>query len=765
MDQQTLREWEARCIQEEWPECIAACPIHVDARALARHIGRGDWLSALAVLRKTMPLPGLLGRICDAPCQRRCKRSQVGDAIRIAALECACVSRPAAPQRIVPLPSRKERIAVAGGGLSSLTAAWDLARKGYAVTLFEPRRQPGEILARRYPQSLTTAVVDEQTNVLKALGVTFFTGEAVDERRIETWTATFDALYVGLDGWEASDSKVERIFAPLAVEAGWQTTRRPGLFAGGARTGTGGSPVWQAVHGRRAANSIDRVLQKVSLTAGRDTEGPQPTKLYTNIEGVAPLSAVPAADPAGYTEPEARAEAGRCLQCECLECVKVCPYLEQFGAYPRKYAREIYNNASIVMGSRAANILINSCSLCGLCERVCPRNFAMQDLCLEARQNMVENGKMPPSAHEFALQDMEYSRGEHFRMARHAPGATASAYLFFPGCQLCASAPRMVETVYHYLRSHLSGGVGLMLDCCGAPARWSGRERRFTEIQTGLRTQWEEMGRPRLITACSACYLFFAELQPPMVLQSLWEVLVELPLPQNAAAPGEGLAVHDPCTTRSFPAIQENARRLLSALGIPVQELLLSRDKTECCGFGGLMQFANPALAQAVVRRRAGPGSLDVVAYCAMCRDNLAAAGKRSRHLLDILFPEAAGEDPGGRPRPGWSRRRENRARLKVRLLETLWNEKAPNEENHRRLKLRIAADIAERLEQRRILEEDVKRVIDHAERSGRKFRDPASGRFKACCKPFNVTFWVEYASEGDAFVIYNAYAHRMEVA
>ena len=61
------------------------------------------------------------------------------------------------------------------------------------------------------------------------------------------------------------------------------------------------------------------------------------------------------------------------------------------------------------MGSRQANKLINSCSLCGLCEAVCPEDFAMQTLCLEARKDMVQKGKMPPSAHEFALLDMAFS--------------------------------------------------------------------------------------------------------------------------------------------------------------------------------------------------------------------------------------------------------------------------------------------------------------------------------------------------------------------
>ena len=98
---------------------------------------------------------------------------------------------------------------------------------------------------------------------------------------------------------------------------------------------------------------------------------------------------------------------------------------------------------------------------------------------------------------------------------------------------------------------------------------------------------------------------------------------------------------------------------------MPVEELRLSREKTECCGFGGLMQDANPALAREVVARRAKESALDYVTYCAVCRDNLASAGKRTLHLLDLIFPDPAEKDPASRKRPGWSQRQENRARLK----------------------------------------------------------------------------------------------------
>ena len=104
-----------------------------------------------------------------------------------------------------------------------------------------------------------------------------------------------------------------------------------------------------------------------------------------------------------YSEAEARQEAGRCLQCQCLVCVKACVYLQKYKGYPRVYARQMYNNAAIVKGLHLANNLINGCALCGQCEELCPENFSMAELCLSARQDMVERGVMPPSAHEFAL--------------------------------------------------------------------------------------------------------------------------------------------------------------------------------------------------------------------------------------------------------------------------------------------------------------------------------------------------------------------------
>ncbi len=766
MDQHELRKLEDRCIQEYAPECTAACPLHVDARGFVGCIARGDWIEALKVLHKTMPFPIILGRICDAPCEKQCLRGKVGDPIQIGALERACVASATPQQRTQVLPRRDKKVAVLGSGLSSLTVARDLLRKGYDVTLFEPSDRLGGRLLEIQEALLPRQVIQDEITLLAELKLNIRLNALLSPSEIrEGLLRDFDGVYFGLDGrftpeWYAAGSD------QISVQPLTQTTDQEGLFAGGSpRPDCTSSPVWEAAEGRWAATSMDRFIQKTSLTAGREKEGPYKTRLFTSLEGISSLPAL-AKGGQDYSRQEAEQEAGRCLQCQCLECVKVCTYLERFGAYPKRYARDIYNNESIVMGTRHANKLINSCSLCGLCEEVCPHDFAMQDLCLEARRSMVRRGKMPPSAHEFTLLDMEFSRSDRFALARHQPGRTAGAWVFFPGCQLCASAPRQVRRAYDHLCRSFPDGVGLILGCCGAPAYWAGEEAGFQREVDTLRDKWIGLDRPTVILACSTCYRMFKENLTEIQILSLWNVLEDIGLPEGGrhlvSAP---LAVHDPCTTRREPEIQESVRKLIERLKIPVEELRLSREKAECCGYGGLMQDANPGLAREVVARRAKESALDYVTYCAVCRDNLASAGKRTVHLLDLIFPDPGDKDPASRKRPGWSQRPENRARLKDGLLNELWGEGGEEMEKHRRIVLHVAPEVQSLLEERRILIEDLQRVIHHAETTGAKLVHPKTGHFKASFKPYKVTFWVEYSPSDDGYIVHNAYTHRMEVS
>ena len=206
--------------------------------------------------------------------------------------------------------------------------------------------------------------------------------------------------------------------------------------------------------------------------------------------------------------------------------------------------------------------------------------------------------------------------------------------------------------------------------------------------------------------------------------------------------------------------VEGSARELLHRLGVEPQELN-APGLTTCCGYGGLMLFANPAVAEKTVQRRAAQSDADYVTYCAMCRDRFAHEGKRATHILDLVFGHDS-DDPAARPDPGFSLRQQNRARLKDTLLRQLWGETEMPMEPSRNVQ--IPEELRPLLEKRMILDQDIQRTIDSAEQSGDIIEDRLTGRRLASLRVACVTYWVEYSEQDGAYLVHDAYSHRMEV-
>lgn len=745
MEQNRLKEYEARCVEEEPPFCQAACPLRVDGREVCRRLGGGDADGALAALLRALPLPRLLTRLCEEPCKAACKRGALGGSVELRAIERFCVLNGAAP-RAPLIPPGGKRILIVGSGLSGLTAAWDLARKGHAVTL----RHAGPIGASLLPAADPEDLAAETEALLRAR-VRAVPLERPAAELLDELLRDFDAACVALDDPALGPGLSERL-GPIDPET--LASALPHVFAAGAAS----SFVDRAAQGRAAAQSVLRDLQGASLTAGRERGG---TRLHVNLQGIpsVPTTLTEAEREGETSSPEAaRSEAERCLDCRCMECVKACTYLRAYGSYPKRYAREIYNNLSVVQGTRSANRMINSCSRCGLCASVCPKGFDVGELCAEARDEMNRQGRMPPSAHEFALLDMEHADGPHAALFRPEGGR-----VLFPGCQLAASDPERTAALYGFLRENAEGGLGLWLGCCGAPALWAGRTEAFARKLSAMEERWRGAGEPELVLACSACLQTFRRHAPGVRAVSVWEVLEELggrgvalPRASGAAPESNAFVLYPPCTLLGEPELRDRLRRLAGGLGA---ELRPGSAGEECCGYGGLQACANPALADATAARIAeGAGGETLLVGCAMCRDRFASVGAGTAHLLDLMFPGRRGP---GSPPPRLSERRENRERLRRELLRAVWGE-AEGEEGAA-MELRFEEGVRERLDKRRILDEDVRRVVLHAEATGRRMRSP-EGRSLACLRPRNVTTWVEYTLEGEAARIHNAWTHRMVV-
>jgi Fe-S oxidoreductase len=668
---------------------------------------------------------------------------------------CIARSRFAKP---MPLPPTGKKAAIFGSGLSSLAAAWELGRKGHSVHVFHVG-PPGRSLIDVPAEKLPETALKETLGQLAAVRTTFEAAENFSPEQLDSAKKKFMAVYLGFDdpALKAVDFNMSE---PIPVEPATLAALTGRIFASREPSFIG-----QLAAGRRAAGSIDRLMQGVSPATAREAEATYPTKLYTNLAKVTVKPQKPPADPLAPTPEEAMEEAGRCIQCECLECVKNCAYLRHYKGHPKKYAREIYNNLSVVHGLRKANNMINSCAECGLCKEICPLEADSGQFIAKARLEMTAASRMPPSAHEFALEDMLYSNSPAVAFFRHQPGADHSAWLFFPGCQLPPSLPGETAAVYEHLRDRLAGGVGFALGCCGAPAKWSGRQKLTQTVRDDLHKIWEEAGRPQVILACASCSLFFQAELAEIPAITLWDVLAETELPATGRAAAEELALHDPCAARHDPKTRQSIRTIARRLEQPIRELPLSGELTRCCGYGGLASAANPEVGDLIAGDRAGDSDLTMLTYCIMCRDRLKGVGKPSLHLLNLLFPNAPMEKAALRKPPGISERQEGRLEFRRDLLFKCWGESPAPGWLMNSFPMHISEELASRLERRRILTSDLAAVLRHAKEHGAQFFNRETGRYLTSLRPRQVTFWVEYSLDDDgAYTIHDAYCHRMVV-
>ncbi len=762
MEQSRLRALEEQCIQECPPPCAASCPVHVDVRQMTAAAAKGDFTGAYKVFQKSVPFPGIISHTCKQPCQEKCYRETIGGVIQIAEIEQAAMlygNEP--PGKILLLPNKNAKVAVIGGGLSGLTAAVELRKKGYQVSLFEQYDHLGGRLQSFSGTVLNSSIIDQDTKVVAEIGVEVFLGKKIEN--LDDLPGLFDAVYLGtgdqesirIEGLCNSDGTLG--YDPVTLQ-----TSRENVFAGGTLLHPH-STIMSLSDGRRAAISIDRFLQRVSLTASRGSEGSQETRLYTNISDIESLKGVhPRNFETGFTMEEAQQEAARCLQCDCMECVKVCEYLRHYGSYPRKYVREIYNNLSIIMRTRTANKFINSCTLCGLCGEVCPTDLDMGKVNLEARQTMVKTNKMPISAHDFALRDMAFSNSERFAATLLPLARKTCTHMLFPGCQLAASNPEYIEKLYQTL-SGILPDMGVMLRCCGAPADWSGETEIFQNSVAEFRNEWQIAGSPTLILACSSCNSTIKKQLPEAKTISIWELFEQYNLFPKTHNVGKSYVVHDPCTSRYEPAWQEAVRQGLTAMGTEFHELKMSRDLTECCGYGGVAWLAHPELVHDIIQRRIGEDQADYLTYCVMCRDLFVAEGKPTLHLLDLLF----GKDLDSlaiHEGPDYSQRHENRIRVKQKMIKLITGKDQIQVETYEKYEVILSQEMRDLIESRLILVEDIQKVIEHAETSHEFFVNQESGHALACFKPNLITYWVEYSKSGGSYLIHDAYSHRMEI-
>jgi Fe-S oxidoreductase len=740
MQMQEATSYVSKCFNGEPASCSFACPFRLDVRSFMDKAQRGRWLPAYKTLRNATVFPAIVSTLCPQPCRNHCQRTTVGDeALAIRDLEAAAVrlTKNRKPDSFV-IPPKAEKVAVIGAGAAGLSCALSLAQKRYQVTVFEKDTGWGGAL-RSHPDF---EKFDED------IALQFSVVEA--DFRFNTDVTSLDMLddynviYIAT-GENGSDFGLKDSWEPEL-----QTTANPRVFMGG---GVVGSPLMEAIaQGPEVSKAIEHFLATGKAAKTNDDFDRTKCNRYLRHDGATSMPLVTAASPEGYTDEEARAEAARCFKCDCDYCERSCEMLEWFRKKPHRIAVEVFTDSQgSTLSSRTLTREAYSCNICGKCKSVCPEAVDIGALLQFSREDRMKTGIHIPAFHDYWLREQDFYATEGF-FAAPPKGRDTCAYAFFPGCKLGAGEPAHVLKSYDYLSEKLDAGI--ILGCCGAPAYWAGDRQRLETNISLLRTHWEKLGKPTLVFACASCENLFSLFMPEIPRVSLYEILGK----DDAVKPAalfENAAIFDPCAAREDDAMQQGVRHLAGRAGVKLEEL---KDPNRCCGYGGHISQANPALYDQITTNRAQASDKPYIVYCANCRDVFEQKDKECAHILDLVF------DLPRREKQDLQTKRVNSLEVKKQMVQKLTGETfTPESHPWNGVNLNIPDDLRDDLDRRLIVEDDLKEAIWLAETSGEKFVDEAEGLFQCSMVKPALTYWVQYKPAGEnTFEVTSAYSHRM---
>lgn len=307
--------------------CQRGCPADMNIPLMIRQIIAGDFEDAIRTVKKDIPLPAILGRICSAPCEKVCRRAQADGAVSICALKRFVADldlQSTKPFQPVCLPATGKKAAVVGAGPCGLSAAWYLTQAGIDCTLIDAHEQPGGSL--RYgidPQLLPQDVLESEINQLMSLGIRFQSnirlGRDVSIADLKT---RYDAVLLAVGeiedtpclGVDLKDNKIQVNLTDF-------TTSLDGVFAAGRCIRSGDLCIRAVADGKNAALMIkSRLVGEISSKKEYNHQMGRlkPGEMELFLKQAADHGRIESkSGKTGLTDAEAQDEARRCLHCDC----------------------------------------------------------------------------------------------------------------------------------------------------------------------------------------------------------------------------------------------------------------------------------------------------------------------------------------------------------------------------------------------------------------------------------------------------------------
>ena len=203
-DEQTALAEAARCLGCKNAPCVSGCPVGIHIPEFIAKVKEGDFEGAYEVITRASSLPAVCGRVCpqETQCESKCVRGIKGEPVGIGRLErfVADWHNTFSADSVQKPASNGHRVAVVGSGPAGLTCAGDLAKKGYAVTIFEALHVAGGVLMYGIPEfRLPKKIVQREVETLRALGVQIETNVVIGRTMdiADLFEEGYEAVFIG----------------------------------------------------------------------------------------------------------------------------------------------------------------------------------------------------------------------------------------------------------------------------------------------------------------------------------------------------------------------------------------------------------------------------------------------------------------------------------------------------------------------------------------------------------------------------------------
>jgi ferredoxin len=249
--------------------CRRICPADLDIPVMARHMAANDLDAAARTVWSRLALPGVLGYVCPAPCEKGCVRGPLDGAVSIRELhrrvaETAFASGTAAPPCAAPASGK--RVTIIGAGPAGLSSAYYLSLLGHACTIVDERDEPGGMLRYGIERAvLPLTILDQEIAVLRSVGVEFRMGCRIGNQAALDELLRCSAAVIFATGTQALDRPwpftVKASPRGIAVQAHTFATDSSGVFACGGAIAVCRMAARAVGQGRLAAESVQRFLK------------------------------------------------------------------------------------------------------------------------------------------------------------------------------------------------------------------------------------------------------------------------------------------------------------------------------------------------------------------------------------------------------------------------------------------------------------------------------------------------------------------------